>query len=379
MSAVSLLIAGDYSPKERFQCLIDNDQYVDIFPGLESLFSSVDYSVVNFESTISSRESVPISKIGSHLSTSENSLAPLKLLGVNMLTLANNHILDYGEDALNNTMDVVSKHGFDVVGVGKNIKEARIPKIINIRHKNIAIINACEHEFSIATNYTGGANPFDLINIVYDIKYAKSIADYVIVIVHGGIEHYQLPSPRMKKIYRFLIDQGADVVCNHHQHCYSGYEVYKEKPIFYGLGNFCFDSEMDRRLRQSTYNYGYMVKILLSSEISFEIIPYEQFNDIPGIYILDGDRHGKFMQKLNYLNTIIKDDEKLEGEFQKIAFRNRDYLYSAFRPYMNRICNKLYYLGLIPSFLSKKRLRVIKSFVDCESHYELLLENLRRE
>ena len=127
MNSVSLLIAGDYSPKERLQTLIDNKKFEDIFPRLKELFSSVNYSIVNFESTIPNVESVPIPKIGSHLSTSESSLQPLKLLGVDMLTMAHNHILDYGDDALINTIDIVTRNGFDIVGVGRNAKVARLP------------------------------------------------------------------------------------------------------------------------------------------------------------------------------------------------------------------------------------------------------------
>ena len=52
------------------------------------------------------------------------------------------------------------------------------------------------------------------------------------LILHGGIEHYQLPSPRMKKWYRHIIDLGASAIVNHHQHCFSGYELYNGKPIF---------------------------------------------------------------------------------------------------------------------------------------------------
>ena len=85
-------------------------------------------------------------------------------------------------------------------------------------------------------------NPLLPIQQFYKIQEAKENADYVLVIVHGGIEHYQLPTSRMIETYRFFIDAGADAVVNHHQHCYSGYERYKSKPIIYGLGNLLFDN-----------------------------------------------------------------------------------------------------------------------------------------
>lgn len=101
---------------------------------------------------------------------------------------------------------------------------------------------------------------------------------------HGGKEHYQLPTPRMQKDYRFFVDAGADVVINHHQHCYSGYEQYNDKYIFYGLGNFCFEST----LRNSIWNEGYMLKLKFEDIISFELIPYVQCDDKAGVFIMQG-------------------------------------------------------------------------------------------
>ena len=105
---------------------------------------------------------------------------------------------------------------------------------------NIFIFNFCENEWSIAESDNPGANPMDIIDNANQIKYARELADYVIVIVHGGHEYYNLPSPRMQKQYRFYADQGADIVVGHHTHCISGNEVYKGVPIYYSLGNFIF-------------------------------------------------------------------------------------------------------------------------------------------
>jgi poly-gamma-glutamate capsule biosynthesis protein CapA/YwtB (metallophosphatase superfamily) len=75
----------------------------------------------------------------------------------------------------------------------------------------------------------------DIIDNANQIKEAKATHDKVIVIVHGGHEYYNLPSPRMQKQYRFYADQGADFVVGHHTHCISGYEVYNGVPIYYSL------------------------------------------------------------------------------------------------------------------------------------------------
>ena len=108
-----------------------------------------------------------------------------------------------------------------MLGVGNKTKSSNI---LYLTHgdETVAIINCCEQEWSIVTNTHPGSNPLDPIAQYYTINEARRNADFVIVIVHGGIEHFQLPTPELKKIHRFFIDSGADAVINHHQHCYSG-------------------------------------------------------------------------------------------------------------------------------------------------------------
>lgn len=379
MSEISILVAGDYSPKERFQKELDNNLFESLFPGVKEVISSCDYSVVNFESTIPTQDSRPIDKIGSHLSAKENAMIPLRWLGFNMLTMANNHVMDYGETAMEHCLNLAKRNGFDIVGVGRNLTEARCFKVIKIHENRIAFINACEHEFSIAGENRAGCNPLDIINLSYDIQQARQEADYVFVIIHGGNEHYKLPSPRMKKLYRFFIDQGADAVLNHHQHCYSGYEVYNNKPIFYGLGNFCFDSAGDIKYRHATYNYGYLVKLYLASTIKFELIPYEQCYEKPGVYMMTDQSKNLFNKDIAELNAIIADDKKLVEAFKQMAREKRKFVYGGFRPYTSRMANALYHRGLLPSFLNKKRFKIIAATLECESHNDILMTNLKLE
>lgn len=377
MSDISILIAGDYSPKERFQKALDDGSYKMLFPKVANVISSTDYSVINFETTIPTSDSKPIDKLGSHLSAKDNAFDVLKFLGFKMLTLANNHFMDYGQSAMENCQSLALKNGFDVVGAGKNLFEARRYKVVEIKNKRIAIINACEHEFSIATEHEAGCNPLDVINISYDIRAAKKEADFVIVIIHGGNEHYKLPSPRMKRTYRFFVDQGADAVANHHQHCYSGYETYCGKPIFYGLGNFCFDSVADIKYRHITYNYGYMVKLLFSDKIGYEIIPYEQCYKKPGVYLIEGNEKEDFFKDIECLNETIANDKLLNEAFANMAKQKRNFIFRGFRPYTNRLANALFYRGFLPSFLSKDRIKTIFAIIECEAHNDVLRQNLK--
>lgn len=373
---ISIIVAGDFSPKERLQRAIDCNEWQGLFPGVRELLNKADYSIVNFESTIANNSDKPIKKIGSHLETTYPSMFVLKSLGFDMITLANNHSLDYGADALRRTIKEAGLNGIANVGAGKNLDESRKPKMITLKGATIAIINCCENEFSIATETDAGANPLDFVDISRQIKECKGSADYVLLIIHGGVEHFPYPSPRMKKLYRFFIDQGADAIVNHHQHCFCGYEVYQGKPIFYGVGNFCFDSSADRRVREQSFCSGCFVELLFSDSIGFNIYPYVQCGKIPGLYLLEGDDLRAFEDRMNELNSALEDDHKLSLLFHQMSVSKQGFIYRGFRPYNTRFMKGLYSHRVLPSFLSRGRLKEIQSIVRCESHRDILLENL---
>lgn len=368
---IQIIVAGDYSPKERIQKVIDSNEWQRLFPGIEDLLTNVDYSIVNFESTIAEPTDKKITKIGSHLKTDYPSMYVLKKLGFDMITLANNHSLDFGDKALLRTINEAKQMGIEAVGAGRNLEEASEARIIRIKGKNIAIINACEHEFSIAKDDKAGANPLDVINTSFQIEKSKKIADYVIVIIHGGIEHYQLPSMRMKKLYRYFVDCGADTVVNHHQHCFSGYEVYKGKPIFYGIGNFCFDSASDNKVRHKTYNYGYLVNLKFEGEkVGFELYPYEQCYQKAGVYLFEDKKN--FDEKINELNTEIESESILVQRFRQMAEGKKRSYVNVLIPYSSRIMLSLNARGILPDMINDRKKKNLSAKINCESHLDIL-------
>lgn len=243
----TIIIAGDLCPKERGAELFEDNQFEKVFQCVKPVIEKTNYAIVNLEAPIIEGNGTPIIKSGPNLKCSEKVIDAIKYAGFKGVTLANNHYYDYGEEGALITMQKLNESNIDYVGAGKNIEDAAKILYVTIGTKKVAIINCCEHEYSIATKKHAGSNAFNPVTLFYNIRDAKDKSDFVLVIVHGGIEHYQLPTPRMKEQYRFTIDCGADAVVNHHQHCYSGYEVYKGHPIFYGLGNFCFDWKGRRR------------------------------------------------------------------------------------------------------------------------------------
>lgn len=364
---MKVLIAGDFCDSGAVYEAINNTGASIIDEEIRKSIELSDYSIVNFEFPVVVDEGHPIEKDGPSLCGHADSVKFIKQIGFNCATLANNHILDQGIKCAVDTKKIINQEGIDTVGFGNDIQDASrvLYKLIN--NQTLAIINCCENEFSIASTNTSGANPINPVRQFYQIREAKENADYVLVIIHGGHEHYQLPSPRMKELYHFFIEVGADVVVNHHQHCFSGFEKCKNGLIFYGLGNFLFDSACSYK----TWNEGYMVEIDFSKEgFSFRLIPYTQSLNGISVRPLSSDDDLIFQERLFNLNEIINDNVRLEAEFEQWNINNSGWITHMFEPWQDKITSFLYYHGLLPSFIKGHRKQLLLNMVRCESHLD---------
>lgn len=372
---VRILVAGDFAPWNRVEKLLESERYADIFSEVIPYTSESDYSIVNLEApVVVDLSAAPIQKCGPSLKCSVNAVRAVKYAGFDMVTLANNHFYDYGFHGVRDTLNACSKECVDFVGGGLNIDQASQTFYKEIKGVKFAFINCCEHEFSIAADTSAGANPINPIRQYNAISEAKQKADKVVVIVHGGPEGYRYPTPRMKELYRFYIDSGADAVINHHQHCYSGYEVYKEKPIFYGLGNFCFDTDEPER---TDWNEGYMVQLIFNGpSVEYKLLPYFQCFEKPGVEFISGDDVSLFYQTIRDFNVIISDDQKLEQKHVEFCEKSDEMYLLTLEPYYNKYFRYARYRRLIPSLLSRKRALHILDYIMCESHRERLMHSI---
>lgn len=361
---MKLLIGGDFAPRGEIKARIEKGDYA-FLDELRQRTADVDFTIINLESPFVEKNDRKIEKWGPNLGCPVKTVDALKYAGVNVVTLANNHILDYGESAMWRTKVTCEGKGILTVGVGNSITDASKPLIIERDNIKVGIINCCENEFSVAGDGSAGANPLDIIGQYYAIMQLKSEVDKVMIIVHGGHEMFNLPSVRMQNTYRFFVDAGADVVINHHQHCYSGYEIYKGSPIFYGLGNLCFDGLTNA---PDCWFYGYMVGLTFGEEsLGFEILPYEQFKEEPKIKFLEREA---FSSELARINAIISNPQELKKRCDEYYAKSAKSIPSIFDIYTGRISSALRSRGLLPSFFPKKMKLRIKNHVLCESHFD---------
>ncbi len=371
---VEILVAGDWCPAGRVAELIGKRACDAVFDAVKPLVGAVDFGVVNLECPVVEHAARPIPKCGPNLKTTREAVEMTARAGFRAVTLANNHILDYGEAGLADTLAALEYYGVEHVGAGCHLAEAQRTLYKDIKGTRVAWINCCEHEFSIAGEQSAGANPLDPVRQYYAIREARAKADFVIVIVHGGHEHYPLPSPRMQDLYRYFVDLGADAVINHHQHCFSGYEIYRGKPIFYGLGNFCFDSPTQR---DSIWNEGYMVKLSLGQEIDFELVPYVQCNDTPDVRPLQGEDLRRFEERIDSLNRIVADRSLLTDSHTRWMRETSQRYRTSFTPYENRYLQAAYEKGLLPAFLGARKRRALLNLIECEAHRDRVIELLK--
>lgn len=367
---MKLLIVGDFCPQDSVVSASENRNYEIVLGEVKSIIGQADYAIANFECPVVYGTERPIDKCGPNLKCSEYGIEAVAWAGFHCLTLANNHFRDYGEVGMSNTLTACQKYRLDVVGGGMCLEDARKILYKKINEKIVAIANCCEHEFSIATGEHGGCNPLNPIQQYYAIREARKNADYVVVIVHGGHELYQLPSTRMQDTYRFFIDAGADAVVNHHQHCFSGMEIYKGKPIFYGLGNFLFDTR-NKHIAKTWYE-GYMVMLELTQDkINYDIIPYRQCDGEVTVRLKKEDELEAFRSKFNALCNVIGDRKQLE-ECQRRYYAEKSKGRLAAIAWHHKVLRVAYNRGWIPSFLKGKAIATVLNYIMCESHRDIL-------
>lgn len=372
---MKIFISGDFAPRLRVNDAISIGDYTSLFNDMLPIIRDADFAITNLESPLI-EYGTPIKKTGPNLKSPLKSIEALNFAGFDMVTLANNHLMDYGKDGLISTLKTCKENGIQTIGAGLNLDEAKQIRYVELDNRKIAFINCCENEWSTTHGNEAGCNPLDEIEIYYQIKEAKANSDYTILIIHGGHETFDYPSPRMKKLYRWFIDLGVDAVIGHHTHCFSGHEIYKGKPIVYSLGNFVFDSAA----RQSSWNRGAAAMLIIGeSVVSLTLIPYRQCDETVGITLLNEKEQAEWNKMAEEKTLVIKDDAALRIQYEKFAKGLEKSVLSQFEPISNKYILAAINKGFFPSLLSEKKKRILLNNIRCESHRDNVIHALNQK
>lgn len=203
------------------------------------------YTILNLEGCIDCGVGKSIIKRGPNLKSNIKIVEVLKSLNVIGVCLANNHIMDYGKEALESTCSILDSKKILYTGAGKNLNNALLPMDLNPIFENTVVLNFGwdVEETVYATDKVAGCAPRDEKIILEQIINAKKTSKKVIVCIHWGFENNRLPMPYDIDLAHRMVDAGADLIIGHHPHCIQAKEFYKGVRIYYSLGNFYFASK----------------------------------------------------------------------------------------------------------------------------------------
>lgn len=371
---LSILITGDFCVTKDFF------KYDLISDDVKYLFDCSDLKIINLECPIiAEHKNDKIIKTGPNLSTNKDILPILHQLNTSAVTLANNHILDYGPKALESTLESCHRNDIKTVGAGVNLKQASEPLFIKKSGVKIAVINFCENEWSIASSNSAGANPLDLIDNLKQIEKAKSKADHVILIIHGGHEYYNLPSPRMQKQYRFFAENGADIIVGHHPHCIGGYEIHNGVPIFYSLGNFIFTLNSNN----DDWFTGLILSLQIdSNNIVWKLLPAQQNSETFKVSLLQGNEKSNIIKRVEKYSKIIANNSQLIENWDRLIDEKYKEQIGKFSPInvfgRSKLKGLFRRLKLEHVFERDTHYMSMLNNIRCEAHFDITKETLKK-
>lgn len=302
---------------------LDYDKSHKILKDITPYTEGADFVIPNLECPLGNEtDYAPIKKAGPNLICHENGISFLKAINAYAVTLANNHIGDYGAAALGNTLKLLDANDIRYAGAGYDINEAYSAIRLSKDDITVSVLSVCENEFGIAEENKAGSAGYNPRLLMNKIKAEKTASDIVIVVFHGGNEFNPLPSPDTVDRYRFICDMGADAVIAGHTHCPQGTEIYNGKPIIYSMGNFLFKNSKKYDSQDSWY-YGYFTILnITKSNISFKSIPYKF--DISGtkITVFKGKDRKIMDDYIDNLSDIIQNPSELKQYFKGWALNH---------------------------------------------------------
>lgn len=346
---VKLIIGGDFVPTpSNFEAFQSGHIEEVIDAEILQKFSAADFRIFNLECPLCDELS-PIEKYGPHLQAPTSCIKGIKALNPTMLCLANNHIMDHGARGLASTLTLLEQNQIKYSGAG-NLEQAASPYIIEKNGLKIGVHCCAENEFSIVSESYPGANPFNSLETPDYVAEIKKNCDFVVVLYHGGREHYRYPSPELQKKCRKLAEKGADIIICQHSHCIGCRENYKGSEIVYGQGNFLFDFS-EEEARQT----GLLCNIEFSGGgFSCNYIPIRKKG--AGVVYAQEQDAAEILKSFLSRSEEIKNHNFVKDNYKKEAARAFPIYLSAFQ---------------------RGERYAMQNYIDCEAHHEIFAEALK--
>jgi len=327
---ITLLAVGDV--------LVNRKEPDTIFTYVSPLIQSSDIAFCQLETNYSEK-GTPLPQARIPLRAHPQNAPAIRRAGFHIVSFASNHHMDWGADALLDTIDVMKQTGVDIIGVGRNIEEARKPKVMECKGIKVAFLayssilplgywaesnkpgcaplrawtfyEQVEHDQpGTPARVHSFAHEADKAAMILDIQQAKTQADIVFVSIHWGIHFKEAEIAEYQKECAYAaLDAGSDAIIGHHAHILKPIEVYKGKPIFYSLCNFAFDLPLPETVLKSE-----RWQELMAINPSWTIDPRYRAYPFPadsrmsmGIKLRISD---KKIKKVSFLPVLINEDSQ---------------------------------------------------------------------
>ena len=371
-----LAILGDINTDWGWRESFDAGEPAPIFGDVTEALQSSDFAVANLELPLTPSDT-PSIKTGPCLRGKPSDLSVLKEAGLSAVSLANNHILDFGAQGLLDTLAAAEAERMPTFGAGKGATAAAKPLIVSINDWRVGFVSFAEEEFNIAYRNAPGANLFDPYCSLEQLRAAKAQCDYLAVLYHGGIEHYEYPSPLLQKKCRAMVRAGADLVLCQHSHCIGTEECYHGATILYGQGNAIFGKRKTER-----WNTGMLVTVDLTEEkttVSYRVFEAGE----RGISFVSKEKNASRLQKMAEQSACLADEAELKKKWDAFCkAQEPEYLPMLFcwgrvRGKLNRI-----FKGKpVERLIGRRKKMIAMNLVRCDAHRDVvqtILENTQK-
>jgi len=242
---VRIAAVGDIAFNGAYTRLAKAPEMSNVLDGVSSLLNGADLVIGNLEGPLT-EHSPPQRSSRFCLRGHPRYSSVLRAAGFGVLSLANNHILDFGWGAAEETLNNLASMGIRHVGVGHNLDAARKPVQLSINGVSISILAYCGVPTGLriyATDHQPGVAPARMALMIEDVARAKKNCDLLVICLHWGQEYVPYPTPSQRRSARKLLASGANLILGHHPHILQGWENLSGGLVAYSLGNFVFAEE----------------------------------------------------------------------------------------------------------------------------------------
>jgi poly-gamma-glutamate synthesis protein (capsule biosynthesis protein) len=222
----------------------------------------------------------------------------LNEMGVDVVSLANNHTLDYGREALSDTFATLDSIGVLYGGAGESVERAEEVQIIEVNGKKFGFLAVSrvipEGSWKVEQQTPGIFSCYDDTRLVELVEEAKKECDFLAVYPHWGVEYEAYPEDYQTQIAQHCMEAGADVVVGSHTHCLQGVTYLEGKPVFYSLGNFIFGQNIDQSA---------IVKVTVAAngDVTYELLPVYASGGMTSL--AEGEKGTQILQYMNRISS----------------------------------------------------------------------------